>query len=569
VLTPGQVLDGRYEILGPIARGGMGEVHRARRTLLGDEVAIKVIQPAGIDAGELRERFMRESRACAHLRHPNIVSILDFDLGPDGAPFLVMEMLNGPSLRDEIRRQGRFPLASVQRIVTALAGAIQLAHDRGVVHRDLKPSNVVSHRFETGEVVWKIIDFGLANVREGADATRLTAPREFLGTVTYAPPEQLRGEPVDHRADIYCLGAIAFEMLTGQPPFPTGDLLAVVSQHLTAVPPAPSSVAQDLPAFVDAAVLKALEKDPARRWQRVSELAQALGGRGDEPTATATGFRAPALPSWLDKYELERSLGRGRLRSEIFAGRHRALGVPVAVRVVRRGATANWDAVRARFLQEARAMQAPHPSVLQVRDFGEEDGVIYLVTDLVEGTSLRELLAHDAPLAWPRLERLVRQLLDAATVLHRRGGVLSGLSPEIIRMTRDDDGERLLISSAGISQVQDLLGTLDEQTLRGAGMLDPEVPYVAPEVFLGRRPDHRSDVFTLGVLMYEMATGRLPFHAGNMHQLVGAAMSTRPVDPRDLQAGLPDPFADVTLRCLHPNVDERPSGPAEMLTALG
>ena len=569
MLTPGQVLDGRYEILGPIARGGMGEVYRARRTLLGDEVAIKVIHPAATDAGELRERFLRESRACAHLRHPNIVSILDFDLGPDGSPFLVMEMLNGPSLRDEIRRQGRIPLSSAQPIVTAVAGAIQLAHDRGVVHRDLKPSNIVSHRFQTGEVVWKIIDFGLANLREGSDSTRLTAARDFIGTVTYAPPEQLRGESVDYRADIYSLGAVAFEMLTGRPPFPTGDLLAVVSQHLTAAPPAPSAVAPDLPAFVDAVVLKALEKDPARRWQRVSELAIALGGGADEPPATATASRPPPLPSWLDKYELERSLGRGRLGSEIFAGRHRALGLPVAVRVARRSTTTNWDAVRARFLQEARALQAPHPSVLQVRDFGEEDGVIYLVTDLVEGTSLRELLARDAPLAWPRLERLVRQLLDAAAALHRRGGVLSGLSPEIIRMTRDDDGERLLISTAGISQVQDLLSTLDEQTLRGAGMLDPEVPYVAPEVFVGRTPDQRSDVFTLGVLMYEMATGRLPFQAFNMHQLVGAALSMRPVDPRDLQAGLPDPFAEMTLRCLRSNPDERPSGPAEALDALG
>jgi len=182
VFTPGSTLDGRYEILGRLASGGMGEVHRARRMLLGDEVVIKIIRTAGGDAVELRERFLRESRLCAQLRHPNIVTILDFAIAGDGQPYLVMEYLNGPSLRDELSVHGPMSVDEVQQIVEPLCGALQLAHDRLIVHRDLKPANVVSHRFESGEVVYKVIDFGLANIREGTD-TRLTRGGQYTGTV--------------------------------------------------------------------------------------------------------------------------------------------------------------------------------------------------------------------------------------------------------------------------------------------------------------------------------------------------------------------------------------------------
>ena len=148
VITPGSTLDGRYEILGLLASGGMGEVYRARRVLLGDEVVIKAIRTGGREAADLRDRFLRESRLCAQLRHPNIVTILDFAIAPDGEPYLVMEYLNGPSLRDELATHGPMTPAEVRQIIEPICGALQLAHDRQIVHRDLKPANIVSHRFD-------------------------------------------------------------------------------------------------------------------------------------------------------------------------------------------------------------------------------------------------------------------------------------------------------------------------------------------------------------------------------------------------------------------------------------
>jgi eukaryotic-like serine/threonine-protein kinase len=566
VFTAGAIVDGRYEIVGLLGAGGMGEIYRARRVLLGDEVAIKVMR-AVADADEMLERFMRESRACAQLRHPHIVSVLDFNVGAEGRPFLVMEYLNGASVKDELARVGRFPLPFVTRLMAELGGALQLAHDRGIIHRDLKPANIVSHRYGTGETVYKVIDFGIVTMRAAADETRLTGGSQFLGTVTYASPEQLRGGEVDARSDVYALGAVTFELLTGQPPFADPDPLVVVSHHLTADPPRPTSLAPDLPPWIDEVVARALAKSPEDRWPRVVDFARALAGTDAEDCATASA--PPAVPSGMvGKYELGDRLGRGRFGSEIYAATHRALNHPVAVRTLRRGAVHNWDAARGRLLREAQALQVAHPSIIQVRDFGEEPDLVYVVTELIEGSSLRELLARGGLIPWPRLERLLRQFLSAAAALHRRGGLLCGLSPEIMRMTRDDDGERLMISSSGICQVQDLLGTLSEQTLRGAGAVDSEVHYVSPEIFMGRAPDARADVYTIGVLMYEMATGRWPFDAATMHGLLGAALTTTPRHPRELQPEIPAHVAEAILQCLRPDPAARCGTVGEIVTAL-
>ena len=192
MLSTGTVIDGRYEIVAPLAEGGMGAVFRARRCLLGDEVALKIVRAElGSDSAP-RERFLRESRACAQLRHPNIVSILDYSVDGEGRPYLVMELLNGNSLRQEIQQRGPMPLEEVQEIIAPLCGALQLAHDQGILHRDLKPANIVAHNFGGGTRAHKIVDFGL--VREiSSDSTRLTGAHQFVGTVTYAAPEQVTG----------------------------------------------------------------------------------------------------------------------------------------------------------------------------------------------------------------------------------------------------------------------------------------------------------------------------------------------------------------------------------------
>jgi serine/threonine protein kinase len=570
VLSVGTILDGRYEILEPLAEGGMGAVYRARRRLLGDEVAIKIVRSEFGGDPSTRERFLREARGCAQLRHPNIVSILDYNVDTDGRPFLVMELLNGRSLRQEIAARGVLPIDEVQAIVGPLCGALQLAHDQGLLHRDLKPANIVAHDFGGGTRTHKIVDFGLVRA-QSSDATRLTAADQFVGTFTYAAPEQMLTGDVGPRSDQYSLGVVVYELLAGRPPFQESDPAQLVTSLLTRSFPRPTDLRNDLPKWVDVVVGRALAKSPGDRYDSMSAFARALqaGDGASQSTVILAGRgAAPATAGFLSTYELGQRLGPGRLGSEVFKGTHRALGHPVAIRLLRRGADRNWDAVRARFLREARTLQIAHPSIIQVRDYGEEGDLVYLVTDFIDGPSLRAVLETDGGMPWPRLRPLLAQLVEAAHVLHRKNGLLCGLSPDIIRVARDEGDERLMISTAGIWQAQDLLATMGDETVRGSALADVELHYVAPELLTGENADVRSDVFTMGVLAYEMATASLPYDGRSMPALLGAMLRGRPADPRERQPTLPESSAASILKALSPAPEHRYATVKEFAAAL-
>lgn len=554
MLASGTLIDARYEVVGPLGSGGMGQVYRAKRVRLGDEVAIKVMHAATSGDDELAQRFIRESRACARLRHPGIVGILDFSVDAENRPYLVMELLSGPSLREELEL-GPFEPAKALAVLEEIGAALHLAHEQGIVHRDLKPANIVAHRYESGERVYKVIDFGLAALTEGSEDTRLTTPFAFLGTLSYAAPEQLRGEPVDRRTDLYSFGVIAYELLTGMRPFNADNKMTLMNDVLSTSPAPPGESRRGLNSEIDRVLLRALAKDPADRYETVAAFVEALDGAIDVSVAPA-GHAAVPEDGLLGRYELGPFVARGRLGSLIYRGTHRAMGLPVAIRLLKRSDAPSWETVRARFLVEARTLQVSHPSLLQVRDYGEDERGVFLVTDFIEGPSLRTELAGGA-LPWPRTRALLRQLLQAASALNRRGGLIAGVNPDMIRLTHEGGEERLLMSAAGIRSVQDVLATMSEAELRGAEACEQELPYVAPEVLMGRAPEPRADVFTAGVLAYQMATGRLPFRANSLPELLGQMLQSLPPAPHFLNPGVPDEMSAMILTCLAPNVADR------------
>lgn len=286
----GATLAGKYRIEERLSSGGMCDVFRARHVLIDKEVAVKVLKSHYAADAKIAGRFEQEARAASRVRHPNAIDVTDFGIAPGDAPFIVMELVEGETLGQLIRRSGPLTLQRAASILRQVGGALEAAHSVGVIHRDIKPDNILVSEYEGGDWV-KVLDFGVAKIQE--DVTRrgaLTGANFLIGTPVYMSPEQWEGRPVDARSDIYSLGVVMYEALTGAAPF-AGDSRRLMAAH-TAAPPPPLRVRRpDLPPDVEAVVMRALEKDPARRPQSAIEFAQAF--------ALAAGFGQEAAQSEL------------------------------------------------------------------------------------------------------------------------------------------------------------------------------------------------------------------------------------------------------------------------------
>src|SRR5438067_8078266 len=265
-LAVDRILDQRYRILEPIGAGGSSQVYLAQDTALGREVAIKVLDPHAAADSTLRKLFVKEARALAQLSHPNIVGV--YDVGEvDGLPFIVMEYVAGSSLKQRIERTGALPLADAVRLTDSIASGLSFAHSRGIIHADLKPSNILLDNNDKP----KICDFGIARTpAEDSDSPQLFA------TALYVAPERVEGRPASVQSDVYGLGLVLYEMLVGKPPFTSGNAAVLLRDHVVRPPVPPSHLRPSLPKDVDSIVLKALAKDPTLRYQKATEIGDAL-----------------------------------------------------------------------------------------------------------------------------------------------------------------------------------------------------------------------------------------------------------------------------------------------------
>ena len=272
----GLVVAGRYRIMECIGRGGMGVVYRVEHTEIGKLLALKLLAGELSRQKDVVRRFKREALLASRLTHPNCVQVFDFGVS-DGLTYLVMELVVGRDLSRLIKPK---PMQSprLAKIMVQVCSSLAEAHGMGIVHRDIKPENIVIAKTKNGSDFAKVLDFGLAKLRESSELNTVTGTGQVVGTPFYMAPEQIHGRPVDGRADIYALGAVMYEALTGEPTFRGSSPMAVFTKHLTQTPEPPSCRAtnQMIPPTMDKIVLRCLEKSPDERYQQIEDLQRAL-----------------------------------------------------------------------------------------------------------------------------------------------------------------------------------------------------------------------------------------------------------------------------------------------------
>ncbi|MFC4149178.1 Stk1 family PASTA domain-containing Ser/Thr kinase [Micromonospora mangrovi] len=345
-----RLLGGRYQVGELLGYGGMAEVHRGRDLRLGRDVAIKMLRADLARDATFQMRFRREAQNAASLNHPAIVAVYDTgeETGPTGEtlPFIVMEFVNGRTLKEVLGAEGRLQPRRALEICADMCAALEFSHRHGIIHRDIKPGNVMLT--QTGQV--KVMDFGIARAL-ASGATTMTQTSAVIGTAQYLSPEQARGEAVDARSDVYAGGCVLFELLCGHPPFVGDSPVSVAYQHVREAPPTPSDINPDVNPAVDAIVLKALSKNPLNRYQSAGEmradLLRAAAGRPvlatpvmpveeTAPMAPAAGYQQTQVLGPQTRQQMPARVGdpRKRKSSSWVIATFAALGVLAVIALV-------------------------------------------------------------------------------------------------------------------------------------------------------------------------------------------------------------------------------------------
>ena len=285
-IEPDTLIDGRYRILRKLGSGGMADVYMAEDQQLGRRVALKVLHRRFAEDEQFVERFRREASSAAGLSHANVVAI--FDRGEwDGTYYISMELVEGRTLKDIVREKGPAPPEAAVDLTLQILRAARYAHKHGIVHRDIKPHNVLID--QDGRV--RVTDFGIAR----AGTSDITETGSVMGTAQYLSPEQAQGRPVDERADLYAIGIVLYELLTGQVPFDADSPVTVALKQVSELPVPPAEIVPAIPPAIDAVVLHALEKNPDRRWQNADEFIAALETARSEPQRMPPPPAAPVV----------------------------------------------------------------------------------------------------------------------------------------------------------------------------------------------------------------------------------------------------------------------------------
>ncbi|NOZ87545.1 MAG: serine/threonine protein kinase [Deltaproteobacteria bacterium] len=598
---------GPYRPIKLLGEGGMASVYLAMHPHSNKKAAVKLLHEEVARNEEAVNRFLNVARALKGEHNPHIAEVLGSKrLAPDKV-ILVMEYVQGQDLGQVLVQQGgRFQPARVLDIAIQITDGLRAAHERGVLHLDLKPENVfvlsdgdLENKKEKNTI--KILDFGVAllssSFRGGAPPPSLGD--QILGTPEYWSPEQASGGPVDPRSDMYSLGVLMYELLAGETPFRSHSVSDVIAHHMrTQVPPLPRFEGEPpIPAEIEEVVLKCLAKDPPDRFATAAELLLELrkiterleqkkyrssipngepetfevesNGMADGKKGRTTGDSY--IGKLLDgKYRLQSLLGEGGM-GKVYLAEHILLGRRVAVKMLRREYSTNKAAVQ-RFFQEARAVnRIAHPHIIEVTDFVQDkENDNYYIMEFLDGQSLDRLLMRQKKLSADKLISIALQVCSALASAHRAGIVHRDLKPEnIFIVKRDEIDDYVKLLDFGVAKLLDRQGESIQTTRAGAILGTPE--YMSPEQAASKPVDQRTDIYALGIIMYEMATGKPPFKSKGIAELLVMHLSVPPAPPSEIEdPGYPvDPgLEQVIMKCLEKEPQNRFQSMEELADAL-
>jgi serine/threonine protein kinase len=524
---------GRYRIEQSLGKGKLGEVFRAVDTELGRKVAVRRLAEGPNETGKA-DRFLKEAATAAQLSHPNIVSI--YDTGADEAGrFIVSALAEGRTLRALLDGKVRFEANRVVEIGRQILQALDHAHGRGVLNRNLRPENI----FVTDDDKVSVSDFGLGIRLTDLSTQELSAGR----IIQYTPPEVLLKDKVDQRTDLYALGIVLYEMAVGHPPFQGSD---VGQMQAHAQVPLPGPGERPLPEFLKAIILRLMEKDKERRYPDARAVLADLELKEIVPGMTVA-----------NRYEVLAEIGRGGMGT-IFRARDVELDETVALKFLKGEIGAD---LAARFVQEIKtARKVNHPNVVRVFTMEKWQDHRFIVMEYIDGVSLPRWMGRSpAPGRGDRL-RLAQQLATALDAAHQIGVVHRDIKPE-----------NILVSAGGDAKVLDFGIARPENpghTLTATGAVVGSPMYMSPEQIQAMGVDRRTDIYSLGAVLYYLFTGVEPFHGKDIQEILMKHLSARPQPPHTLDKTLPRPLSDAILRALAPDRNQRFQTAADLGKAL-
>jgi serine/threonine-protein kinase len=545
----------RFRLVRRLGKGGFGTVFLAEQIAVGNRpVALKVLNRQLLDEPKSLQRFQDEAASAGRIHHPNVVTIHDYGQADDGTPYLAMEFLKGESLRETLHRRGRLPVPEVAEILQQAARGLSAAHKLGTIHRDLKPENIFLARDDENELIVKIVDFGIAKLRESAIHTQTG---KLVGTPVYMSYEQasgMRSDELDIRSDVYSLSVVVYEMLTGRVPFDSDTFIGCLLKHTMEDPPPFHAITPGLsvPGEVEAVVMKALAKNRDERYATALEFAHAFKAASQPPPPV----EAPPDAAFSRRFRILRRVSGDEVGTVFLAEQIGAGNRPVALEVLDRQFLDDPEILRRFHVEAASAGRVRHRNVVTIHDSGEaDDGTPYIAMEFLEGKSLRETLRRRGRLPVPEVAEILQQAAWGLNAAHKLGIIHRNLKPGNIFQTRGDDDELIVkVEIFGMFKAIESPDAID--------VVCGTPQYMSPEQASGMRTDEldaRSDVYSLGIVVYEMLTGRLPFHCDTPGGFLRKHILEEPPPFRAVAPGLDVPPAveRAVLKALAKNRDQR------------